>query len=151
MHTSWSIPGWCGGSQSTRTSSKRCKNSWYCCGIISSKGRSLRSFASIASLLSWRDALSIVSFPFLTVWKNETPLNMTIFPQNGCCCRICGLDIPPHWGYTASGGSHVTLFTVTGASWQVVVQFCDLEVTVFDANYTATSCNRIQGIPRTIG
>jgi hypothetical protein len=45
-----------------------------------SNGLSLRSLASIALLMSYSDALKIVSLPRLTVLKKEAPFNMTIFP-----------------------------------------------------------------------
>jgi len=41
--------------------------------------------------------------------------------------------------------------TVTDASLQCVMQYCDPNVTVLDAKRTATSCNRSHGIPKTIG
>jgi len=148
--TSWSILGLCGGNLSANTLLNRGRNSWYCSGTISSKGRSFISFASIALLISWSDALNIISFPFFGVLKKDDPLSITMFPQNGLCGRIVGSNTSLT-EYAGSRGSSVTSWTVTGALLQCVGQYWEPNVTVFDAKYTATSCNLSQGIPTTMG
>jgi len=148
--TPWSIPGGCGGNLSANTLLHSGRNSWYCSGTISSKGRFFKSFASMALLISYIEALNTVSLPFLTVQKNEAPLSMTSIPRNSRRGRISVLNTYLTW-YTGSGGSFVTPCTVSGASWQGVMQYCDLNVTVFDAKRTATSCSRNHEIPRIIG
>jgi hypothetical protein len=68
------------------------RNSWYCFGMTSCNGLSLRSFASIALLISYKEALRMVSFPYLTVRKNEAPFNIMILPRNGFGFRISAVQ-----------------------------------------------------------
>ena len=149
--TSWSMPGWCGGSQSAETLLNKGRNSWYYFGTISSRGHSFESFASIAIIVYYSNALNVVSFPFFTVRQNEDPLGMMIFPRCGSCGCICGLNNPFPLGKTGSGGSFVTPRTMTGASWQCVMQCCDPNGIVLYANHTTTSGCHKERISRTIG
>jgi len=148
---SWSMPGQCGGNRSANNILNNGRNSCYCFGISSSNGPPIKSLASMALSMSYRDALNTVSFPFLTVLKDEDPLGITIFPRNSHCGLICGSDIPSFGEYTCSRGFSVTPCTVMVASSQCVVQYCDPKVAISNANSTATSCNRDQGNPLPIG
>lgn len=118
-------------------------------GTISSNGHSFRTMAWIALLISYIDALHIVTFSFLTVQKNHALLRVTKLPENGLCGHICRSNIFPT-GYTGSKGSSVTPCTVTGTSWQCVVQYCKLNIMILDVKCTAPSCNHRHGIPQTI-
>lgn len=148
--TSWSMPAQCGGNLFANTLLNSGKIASYCSGTITSNKRSFTSFALIAVLMSYKAALIIVSFPRLTVRNNEAPLSVTISPQNGLWGQICRSNISSAWD-AGSGGTSLTPWTATGASWQRVMQYCDPNVTSFDAKCTTTSCSRSQGIPITIG
>ena len=137
--TSWSMLDKWGGSPSGNNSLNSGRNSGYCSGTISSRGCSFNTLASIALLILYNDALNTDNRSSLTVQKNQVPFNVTIFPRNSLCGRISGSNISLA-KYTGSGDSSVTPCTVTGASWQCVVQYCDPNITVFDANRTAMSC-----------
>jgi len=104
IRASWSIPGRCGCNVSANNWLNNGRNSWYCFGTISSKGHSFKCFGSIALLISYKDALYTIRFPFLTVWKKDAPFKITVFPPNGLGGRICGLNIFLLW-LTGSGGS----------------------------------------------
>jgi len=119
--TSCSIPGRWGGIRSANTLLNNGRNSWYCSGTISSRGPSFKFFASIALLISCRDASNTVSFPLFTVQRKEAPLRITIFPRNSLWGRIWGWNISLTQ-YTSSGRSSVTPCTVTGASWHWILQ-----------------------------
>ena len=148
--TCWSRPGRCSGKQSAHTGLNNRRNSWYGSGTISSKGRYLKSIVTISWLTSYSEALNTVSLPFFTVEEKGDPCSVTIFPQNSRWGRICGSNISLT-GYTGSGSYSVTLCTITGASWQHVVQYWEPIVTVLDANRTATSFTCSEESARRIG
>jgi hypothetical protein len=135
--TWWLIPGRRGGNLSANTLLHSRGNSWYCSGTISSKGPSFKSFASIALLISYRDALKTLSFPVLIVRKKEARLSITIFPWHGLRGLIFGSTVSLTC-YSGPGGSSVTSWTVTDVSWQCVMQYHDPNLTVFDAIHMAT-------------
>jgi len=126
------------------------RNLWHCLGIIFSRGCALRSFLSTALTTSYIQAVKIWSFPFLTIRKNADRLSITKFPWNCRCGCISGWNFDSSEGWTNSGCSSITPWTVTAESGSCVVQHCGPNVTVFDANCTATWCNYSQGIARTI-
>ena len=150
-HSSWLMRGRCGGRGLATTWPTKGKNSWVYFGTIPSRSRSGWSFASLALSISMGDALNTICFPFVSVRKNEDLLSITIFPRNDRCRCICCSDMPSFWGQTGSGGSFVTHWMVRGISWERVVQYCDPNVSVFDANRTTLSWSCKQGHPTSIG
>jgi len=115
------------------------------------EGHSLRSYALMAWLISYNDVLKIVSFPVLPVWKKQDSAKIYMYPANGHCGGSCGPNIPFPRGYTSSRHCSVTPWTVTGASRQYVVPYCEQHIIMFNAKCTAIWCNQSQGIPRSIG
>jgi len=149
--TSYSIPGQCGGRRSAWILFNSGKNSWYCPGTISSRGQSLRFIAPIALLISYIEALKIVCHPLFNVWKTKAPFSTMILPCNGLHGPVCGWNMSSGTGKTDSGCSSITSWTVTGASWQCIVQYSEPNMTVFDAMHPTTSYHCNNRISRTIG
>jgi hypothetical protein len=87
------MPGRYGGNRSGNTLTNNGRNSWYHLGTISSKGLSFKSLASIALLMSDKDAWNIVSLSLLTDKMNEAPLRILISSRTGLWGRNCGAYI----------------------------------------------------------
>ena len=122
------------------------KISGYCSGTISFRGYSLWTCAAIASLMSFIEAAKTVYFSVFTIWKQEDQLIITIFPRNGSCGQVGCSNTPSCREWISSGGFSVTPWTETGASWQCVIQVCDPNIMLLEANRTAPSYSHNQGI-----
>jgi len=94
--------------------------------------------------------LKHLKIPFLNCSKEQRSMRHNDFISTTGLRACCGSNVVLG-AWTGSGGSSEPPCTVTGASWQCVVQYWDPKGTVLDANCTVRSCTRNQGIPQTIG
>jgi len=92
-----SIPSRNGGNISGNTFFNCRRNPWYWSGTIFSKGHSFKSSTSIALIISYRDALTTLSFPFFTVQKKKALFSIALFPRSGLGGRISCSNVFLTW------------------------------------------------------